>query len=64
MRERVLITGGASGIGAAIAERCLEDGYEPIIIDISGSDVIANLSNSEETTLALKKHYLKAPLRA
>lgn len=62
MRERVLITGGASGIGAAIAERCLEDGYEPIIIDISGSDVIANLSNSEETTLALKKALSKGPI--
>lgn len=62
MRERVLITGGASGIGAAIAERCLEDGYEPIIIDISGSDVIADLSNSEETTLALKKALSKGPI--
>ena len=32
-RERVLITGGASGIGAAIAERCRAEGFEPVIID-------------------------------
>ena len=29
-RERVLITGGASGIGAAIAQRCIEDGFEQL----------------------------------
>lgn len=62
MRERVLITGGASGIGAAIAERCLEDGYEPVIIDVSGSDIIADLSNSEDTTIALKIALSKGPI--
>lgn len=62
MHERVLITGGASGIGAAIAERCVEDGYDPVIIDIAGSDVIADLSNPEETITALKKVLSKGPI--
>lgn len=62
MRERVLITGGASGIGAAIAERCIEDGYEPVIIDIAGSGVIADLSSPEETTIALNKVLSQGPI--
>ena len=37
-RERVLVTGGASGIGRAVAERCREDGYEPVVIDIGGAE--------------------------
>jgi NAD(P)-dependent dehydrogenase (short-subunit alcohol dehydrogenase family) len=33
VRERVLITGGGAGIGAATAARCREEGWEPVIID-------------------------------
>ena len=32
-RERVLITGGAAGIGAATAARCRDEGWEPVVID-------------------------------
>ena len=42
---RVLITGGAAGIGAATAERCRKDGYEPIVIDREGSGIRADLSD-------------------
>lgn len=54
-RERVLITGGASGIGAAIAERCRRDGYEPVVIDVQGGDIHADLMDSGETALALSR---------
>ena len=42
--ERVLITGGASGIGAATAARCRAEGWEPVIIDRVGSGIRADLS--------------------
>ena len=51
--ERVLITGGASGIGAACAARAREDGYEPIVIDRVGGDITADLSDPEATAKAL-----------
>lgn len=51
-QQRVLITGGASGIGAAIAERCRQDGYEPVIIDRIGDGLIADLSDIKATAAA------------
>lgn len=52
--ERVLITGGASGIGAAIAERCKLDGYHPVIIDQVGDGIRADLSDPRATAQALQ----------
>jgi NAD(P)-dependent dehydrogenase (short-subunit alcohol dehydrogenase family) len=52
-KERVLITGGAAGIGAATAERCRQDGYEPVVIDRVGNGIIADLSDPAETARAL-----------
>lgn len=53
-KERVLITGGANGIGAAIAKRCSEDGYEPVVIDLAGGDIQADLSDAAQTAQALE----------
>ena len=61
-RERVLITGGASGIGAAIAERCLEEGYEPVIIDRIGNGLIADLTDLNATAEALQKALSTGPI--
>ena len=36
--RRVAVTGGAGGIGAAIIERLLEEGAEPIALDVRGLD--------------------------
>jgi 3-oxoacyl-[acyl-carrier protein] reductase len=50
---RVLITGGAAGIGAACVERCLADGYEVVIIDRDGDGIRADLSDPRQTAAAL-----------
>ena len=53
-RERVLITGGTHGIGAAIAQRCREDGYDVIILDREGDGAFhCDLSDSAATADAL-----------
>jgi NAD(P)-dependent dehydrogenase (short-subunit alcohol dehydrogenase family) len=61
-RERVLITGGASGIGAAIVKRCIKDGFEPVIIDRIGEGLIADLSNVKATAQALEKALAGGPI--
>jgi NAD(P)-dependent dehydrogenase (short-subunit alcohol dehydrogenase family) len=40
-----LVTGGASGIGAAVAERLRVDGLKVITLDLAGTDVCADVSN-------------------
>lgn len=62
MKKRVLITGGASGIGAAIVRRSIEDGYEPVIIDRLGNGIIADLSKPDETEKALKAALANGPI--
>lgn len=54
MRERVLITGGASGIGAAIAHQCQTHGYETVIIDRVGGFIEADLRDAAQTAEALQ----------
>jgi NAD(P)-dependent dehydrogenase (short-subunit alcohol dehydrogenase family) len=61
-KQRVLITGGASGIGAAIAERCQKDGYEPVIIDRIGDGLIADLSDIQATAAALDTALAGGPI--
>lgn len=62
MKERVLVTGGASGIGAAIVARCVEEGYEPVVIDRLGSGLKADLSDSGATALALQQALADGPI--
>lgn len=61
-KERVLITGGASGIGAAIAQRCRKDGYEPVIIDRIGDGLIADLTDTTATAAALEQALAEGPI--
>lgn len=62
MKERVLITGGASGIGAATAERCRAEGYEPVVIDRAGDGIIADLAEPEATAAALAEALRGGPI--
>ncbi len=41
------MTGGATGIGAAIKRRLRDEGNEVIVVDIKDADVIADLSSGE-----------------
>ncbi len=54
MSERVLITGGAAGIGLAIAERCRVQGWDAVVIDREGDGIKADLSDAAETAHALE----------
>ena len=36
--KNILITGGASGIGLATAERCLQEGANVALADLAGSE--------------------------
>ena len=60
--ERVLITGGAAGIGQAIAARCRADGYHPVVIDRADSGIRADLSSPDETARALREALRDGPI--
>ena len=62
MSERVLITGGASGIGAATVARCVADGYEPVMIDRLGGGIQADLSEPGATAAALDQALQGGPI--
>ncbi|MEH6549847.1 MAG: SDR family oxidoreductase [Pseudomonadales bacterium] len=42
-----VITGGASGIGAAVKQQLESEGHNTVIVDIRDADVIANLATDE-----------------
>ena len=64
--ERVLITGGASGIGAATAARCRAEGWQPVVIDrlpaSQGESIVADLSSAEATADALRQALAGGPI--
>ncbi|GCB06226.1 short-chain dehydrogenase [Ralstonia sp. SET104] len=57
-----MITGGAAGIGAACARRCLDEGYEVVVIDRTGDGLIADLSDVRQTALALSQALEGGPI--
>lgn len=62
VRDRVLITGGASGIGAAIASRCRTDGFDVVVLDQRGDGIVADLSDPEATARALDEALSGGPI--
>jgi NAD(P)-dependent dehydrogenase (short-subunit alcohol dehydrogenase family) len=61
-KERVLITGGAAGIGAACAARCEADGYEAVVIDRVGNGILADLTDTQATAAALARALEGGPI--
>ena len=47
------MTGGATGIGAAIRKRLVDDGHSVVVVDIQQADIEADLSTAEGRTAAL-----------
>ena len=47
------VTGGSSGIGAAVVELLKKDGNEVINIDLKNGDICANLATSEGRQAAM-----------
>ena len=62
MTHRVLVTGGAAGVGRAVAERCRADGYEPVVIDRDGTGIRADLSDPGATAAALDRALAGGPI--
>ncbi|UTT71190.1 SDR family oxidoreductase [Pseudarthrobacter sp. alpha12b] len=66
MVERLLVTGGASGIGRAIASRGLEQGWEVVVIDKQPADlgrsITADLSDVDSTAEALEAALSEGPI--
>ncbi|HUN45849.1 MAG TPA: SDR family oxidoreductase [Stellaceae bacterium] len=61
-QDRVLVTGGAAGIGRAVAERCRAEGYAPVVIDRVGDGIRADLSDPKETAAALERALRDGPI--
>lgn len=64
--ERILVTGGASGIGRAIAERAEANGWDVVVLDRQpgpvGKTVLADLSDTSDTARALGEALADGPI--
>lgn len=55
------MTGGATGIGAAIKEQLLAHGQEVIVVDLKDADIIADLSTEDGRAVAVEGIHAAAP---
>jgi 3-oxoacyl-[acyl-carrier protein] reductase len=64
--ERLLVTGGASGIGRAIAEKAETNGWDVVVLDRQpgpvGKTVLADLSDTSDTARALAEALADGPI--
>lgn len=56
-----VLTGGATGIGAAIKQKLLDLGHECFVVDIKEAECVADLSNAEQRQNAIAEIQAKFP---
>lgn len=61
-RERVLVTGGASGIGAAIVAQQRALGREVVVIDKQPGGIVADLGDAAQVEEALRQALADGPI--
>ena len=49
-----VVTGGASGIGAAIKQQLQQEGHSVLVVDIQEADIVADLSTAEGRSAAIE----------
>jgi NAD(P)-dependent dehydrogenase (short-subunit alcohol dehydrogenase family) len=52
--KRALVTGGASGIGAAVAERFMAEGARVVVADLEGGDVVCDVRSRASVEAAVE----------
>ena len=66
MTQRLVVTGGASGIGREIARHGVEQGWDVVVLDRAvgtiGRSVIADLSDTDSTAAALAEALADGPI--
>jgi NAD(P)-dependent dehydrogenase (short-subunit alcohol dehydrogenase family) len=55
------LTGGATGIGAAIKQQLIDDGHELVVVDIKDADIIADLASADGRAKAIAAITAAAP---
>ena len=50
-----LVTGGASGIGRAVAGRLRDAGHDVVVWDLSDADIACDVSNPDAVTAAMER---------
>jgi NAD(P)-dependent dehydrogenase (short-subunit alcohol dehydrogenase family) len=57
----IAMTGGATGIGAAVKEQLLAHGQEVLVVDLKDADIIADLSTADGRAVAIEGIHAAAP---
>lgn len=55
------LTGGATGIGAALKKQLVDAGHDVIVVDIVEADIVADLATAEGRTAAIEGICARAP---
>ena len=56
-----VVTGGASGIGKATRDLLAAEGARPVAWDLTGADVVCDVSSEESVEAAIRAELAKTP---